>query len=88
MSHCRHDTTRLPVGGFHRAPGRTEDAPNDTTRHWPRSLDEAFRTPAWRDPMEGPYQRRSALAGTLIDMVWWLAVIAISFTLALIGAAL
>lgn len=29
---------------------------NPTTRHWPRTTDEAFRTPAWRCPVQGPYR--------------------------------
>ncbi len=30
---------------------------NDTTRHYTRTLDEAFKTPAWRNPVQGPYRR-------------------------------
>lgn len=30
---------------------------NDTTRHYARTFDAAFKTPAWRNPVQGPYRR-------------------------------
>lgn len=80
----RHDTARLPVGGFYSVPGHVGDEPSNSTRRWPRTIDEAFRTPEWREPLHGPYRAPSALG----DALWWLAVIAIALVLAAVGAAL
>ena len=74
---CSHDTSRLPPTGFYSAPGRTEDEHvNATERHWPRAFDEAFRTPAWRDPISGPFVRPSPIrvalelaAATLLGLI-------------------
>lgn len=37
----------------------------DTVRRHPRTLDEAFRTPAWRTPVQGPYRRAHPLRQAL-----------------------
>lgn len=29
----------------------------EPARRWPRTTDEAFKTPAWRNPVQGPYRR-------------------------------
>lgn len=64
---ARHDTALLPAGGFHSAAGVVDDEQlNTTTRRWPRSVDEAFRTAEWRDPVDGPYSR----AGFIENMLW------------------
>ena len=54
---ARHDTAQLPPGGVYQSPG--PDLADDGGRHWPRSFDEAFRTPEWRNPVDGPYSRPS-----------------------------
>lgn len=41
----------------------TPEPTNPTTRHWPRTADEAFKTPAWRCPMQGPYRAPPAWRG-------------------------
>lgn len=38
----------------------TIDPLNPTTRRWPRTTDEAFHTPAWRCPVQGPYRAAPA----------------------------
>lgn len=63
---ARHDTALLPAGGFHSAAGVVDDEQLNTTRRWPRSVDEAFRTAEWRDPVDGPYSR----AGFIENMLW------------------
>jgi len=54
---------------------------NDTTRHYARTLDEAFKTPAWRTPVQGPYRRGSRLRAHLARH-------ALRWALLLLGAAL
>ena len=54
---------------------------SDTTRRHARTLDEAFRTPAWRNPVQGPYRRGSRLRAHLARH-------ALRWALLLLGAAL
>lgn len=48
-----------PEGGGFWLPSMTPAAAplSDTTRHYARTQDEAFKTPAWRNPVQGPYRR-------------------------------
>jgi hypothetical protein len=62
--HQHYDTSHVPTGSCCHVPGQVEDA-NPTTRHWPRTTDEAFRTPAWRDPVSGPFERPGPIRGAL-----------------------
>ena len=57
-------------------------AVNDTTRRFPRTEGEAFRTASWRNPIEGPYHRPR---GLLEAVRWALVVLA---ALAMAGAQL
>ena len=57
-------------------------AVNDTTRRFPRTEGEAFRTASWRNPIEGPYHRPRRL----LEAVRWALVFVIA--LALVGAQL
>ena len=57
-------------------------AVNDTTRCFPRTEGEAFRTASWRNPVEGPYHRESVWR----DLLGWVAVVALG--LILVGAQL
>ena len=81
---CRHDTQALPPGRVvsdsHNSDGSS--AHHGSTRHWPRTADEAFRTPRWRDPLDGPYRPPNHL----LDAVKWLVVVVIA--LAMVGLAL
>lgn len=59
--HAQHlDASRLPAGSCHHVPGLVEDV-NPTERRWPRTVDEAFRTPAWRNAVSGPWDRPSPI---------------------------
>ena len=60
---------------------QADAAPNPTTRHYARTLDEAFKTPAWRTPVQGPYRRGSRLRAHLARH-------ALRWALLLLGAAL
>lgn len=53
-------------------------AVNDTTRRFPRTEGEAFRTAAWRDPFEGPYQRERPWR----DALGWLLVVLVALLMA------
>ena len=77
---CRHDTRRLPPDGFHAEAGQVEG--DDVTRRWPRTFDEAFKTPEWRNPVDGPYERPRLGA----DIVRWCVVVVVAVLL--IGATL
>ncbi len=55
---------------------------NDTTRRFPRTEGEAFRTASWRNPVEGPYHRPRWLFEVLR---WALVMLA---ALAMVGAQL
>ena len=50
---------------------------NDTTRRFPRTEGEAFRTASWRNPVEGPYHRESVWR----DLLGWVAVVALGLIL-------
>ena len=55
---------------------------NDTTRRFPRTEGEAFRTASWRNPIEGPYHRPR----WLLEAVRWALVVLAA--LAMVGAQL
>ena len=57
-------------------------AVNDTTRRFPRTEGEAFRTASWRNPIEGPYYGRALWRRAL----GWALVCVIA--LAMVGAQL
>lgn len=69
------------LGVCHGRPGPGCTYRNDTTRHYARTLDEAFKTPAWRTPVQGPYRRGSRLRAHLARH-------ALRWALLLLGAAL
>lgn len=78
----RVDTQRLAAGAC--ITETRSSAVPDTLRRWPRTLDDAYRPPEWRNGVSGPYRRHSVLP----DLAWWFAVVLISFTLAVIGGSL
>jgi hypothetical protein len=53
-------------------------AVNDTTRRYPRTEGEAFRTASWRNPVEGPYHA----AHPWRHAVGWVLVLLAALTLA------
>jgi len=58
----RHDTARLPASACYSCAGCSEAEPvNPTERRWARTVDEAFRTPAWRCAVSGPWDRPSPI---------------------------
>ncbi len=57
-------------------------AVNDTTRRFPRTEGEAFRTASWRNPFEGPYHREA----TWRDLLRWIVVVLLA--LLMIGVQL
>ncbi|MCB1998419.1 MAG: hypothetical protein KDG57_21535 [Rhodoferax sp.] len=56
---------------------------NPIPRRWPRTVDEAFHTPAWRTPIEGPY-RRARISRT--NSHWWIAALVLLIVLTILGA--
>lgn len=52
-------------------------AVNDTTRRFPRTEGEAFRTASWRNPVEGPYHPPSRWLVAL----QWVAVVLLALLL-------
>lgn len=59
-------------------------AVNDTTRRFPRTEGEAFRTASWRNPVEGPHYGRALWR----DALRWALVVVIALAMAgaMVGA--
>ena len=57
-------------------------------QRFPRTFDEAFRTPAWFDPVEGPYKRGAQAAHPHSHwVVLAVVLLALCLALAMGGAA-